>query len=97
MESRATKPTPSAPVTARSIAWSRLKEAKEGIKVTFAWWIVDAEARKNQKIKEIDYTTESNVNIVHGHLSLPQDWPRENTKLRFTSTAISTRQSFTVD
>jgi len=52
-----------------------LKESKAGTQMKFAWWIVDAEGTKNQKIKEIDYTTRPLENIVHGHLSLPQDWP----------------------
>jgi len=52
-----------------------LKEAKAGTKMKFAWWIVDAEGSKNQRIKEIDYTTRPLENVVHGHLSLPQDWP----------------------
>jgi len=52
-----------------------LKQAKAGTKMKFSWWIVDAEGSKNQRIKEIDYTTKPLENIVHGHLSLPQDWP----------------------
>jgi hypothetical protein len=52
-----------------------LKQAKAGTKMKFAWWIVDAEGSKNQKIKEIDYSTKPLENIVHGHLTLPQDWP----------------------
>jgi hypothetical protein len=52
-----------------------LKEAKAGTQMKFAWWIVDAEGSKNQKIKEIDYTTRPLENIVHGHLTLPQNWP----------------------
>jgi hypothetical protein len=53
----------------------KLKEAKRGTKMKFSWWIVDADGSKNQKIKDIDYTTRTLENIVHGHLSLPQDWP----------------------
>ena len=52
-----------------------LKEAKSGTQMKFGWWIVDADGSKNQKIKEIDYKTRALENIVHGHLSLPQDWP----------------------
>ena len=52
-----------------------LKEAKAGTQMKFAWWIVDSEGSKNQKIKEIDYTTRPLENVVHGHLTLPQDWP----------------------
>ena len=53
----------------------KLKEAKRGTAMKFSWWIVDADGSKNQKIKDIDYTTRTLENIVHGHLSLPQDWP----------------------
>ena len=52
-----------------------LKQAKSGTQMKFAWWIVDADGSQNQKIKEIDYKTRALENIVHGHLSLPQDWP----------------------
>ena len=52
-----------------------LKQAKAGTAMKFSWWIVDAEGSKNQKIKEIDYTTKPLENIVHGHLTLPQNWP----------------------
>ena len=52
-----------------------MKQAKAGTQMKFSWWIVDAEGSKNQKIKEIDYTTKPLENIVHGHLSLPQNWP----------------------
>ena len=52
-----------------------LKEAKSGTQMKFAWWIVDADGSQNQKIKEIDYRTRALENVVHGHLTLPQDWP----------------------
>jgi hypothetical protein len=52
-----------------------LKDPKEGIKVTFVWWIVDAGGTKNEKLKELTYTTESNVSVVHGNLSSTRDWP----------------------
>lgn len=52
-----------------------LKVAKAGTQMKFAWWIVDAEGSKNQKIKEIDYSTRPLENVVHGHLTLPQNWP----------------------
>jgi len=41
----------------------------------FSWFIVDADGSQNEKIKDIDYTTRALENIVHGHLTLPQDWP----------------------
>jgi uncharacterized protein YfaS (alpha-2-macroglobulin family) len=52
-----------------------LKQPKAGTQMKFAWWIVDADGSKNQKIKEIDYTTKPLENIVHGHLTLPSNWP----------------------
>lgn len=52
-----------------------LKQSKSGTAMRFSWWIVDADGSKNQKIKDIDYTTRALENIVHGHLTLPQDWP----------------------
>lgn len=53
-----------------------LNDSKSGTKMKFAWWIVDAEGTKNEKIKEIDYTTGALENVVHGHLTLPRDWPK---------------------
>jgi hypothetical protein len=52
-----------------------LKTAKSGTQMKFSWWIVDADGTKNQKIKDIDYSTRALENVVHGHLTLPQDWP----------------------
>jgi hypothetical protein len=54
---------------------AKLAEAKAGTKMKFSWFIVDAGGSKNEKIKDIDYTTRAIENIVHGHLTLPQDWP----------------------
>ena len=54
---------------------AKLNSPKEGIKIKFAWWIVDAGGTKNEKIKEIDYTTSADDNVVHGHLTVPRDWP----------------------
>jgi hypothetical protein len=52
-----------------------LKEAKSGTQMKFAWWVVDADGSQNQKIKEIDYKTRALENVIHAHLTLPQDWP----------------------
>jgi hypothetical protein len=52
-----------------------LAEAKAGTTMKFSWFIVDAGGSKNEKIKDIDYTTGALENIVHGHLTLPKDWP----------------------
>jgi len=52
-----------------------LKAAKSGTKMRFSWWIVDADGTKNQKIKDIEYSTREREDTVHAHLTLPQDWP----------------------
>ena len=52
-----------------------LKTAKSGTQMKFSWWLVDADGTQNRKIKDIDYKTRALENIVHGHLTLPQDWP----------------------
>lgn len=59
-----------------------LKEAKSGTQMKFAWWIVDADNSQNQKLKEIDYQTRALENVVHGHLTLPQDWPAGKYKVQ---------------
>jgi len=52
-----------------------LKDPKEGTKVTFVWWAVDAGSHKDEKLKELDYTTESdNVKVVYGNLSNSGEW-----------------------
>jgi hypothetical protein len=60
----------------------KLKEAKKGQQMRFSWWIVDADGSQNQKIKDIDYTTRTLENVVHGHLTLPQDWPQGKYKVQ---------------
>ncbi|MEP6569955.1 MAG: hypothetical protein ABJC10_09290 [Acidobacteriota bacterium] len=52
-----------------------LKEAKAGTQMKFSWWIVDAAGSKDEKIKDIDYTTGPRESLIHGHLTLPKDWP----------------------
>jgi hypothetical protein len=54
---------------------AKLADAKAGTQMRFSWFIVDADGSKNEKIKDIDYTTRALENVVHGHLTLPQDWP----------------------
>ena len=60
----------------------KLGDAKSGTKMNFAWYVVDAEGAKNEKIKEVDYTTKALENVVHAHLSLPQDWPAGKYKVQ---------------
>lgn len=52
-----------------------LNEIKAGTKVKFSWYAVDVGGDKNKLIKELEYTTGSLENIVHAHLTFPQDWP----------------------
>jgi len=59
-----------------------LKEAKSGTEMKFSWWIVDADGTQDKKIKDIDYTTKALENVIHGHLTLPQDWPKGKYKVQ---------------
>lgn len=59
----------------------KLNEAKGGTKLKFSWWIIDADGTRNEKIKDIEYTTRALENIVHAHLELPQDWPKGKYKV----------------
>jgi hypothetical protein len=52
-----------------------LNKAKKGTEVRFIWKAVDVEGSRDEEIKTIDYTTNSFENKVHGHLTLPRDWP----------------------
>ena len=63
-------------------AVATLREAKAGTQMKFAWWIVDVEGTKNKKIQEIDYKTGPLENVVHGHLTYPQDWPSGKYKVQ---------------
>jgi hypothetical protein len=58
-----------------------LKEAKTGTQMKFSWWLVDAEGTQNKRLKDIDYTTGALENVIHGHLTLPQDWPKGKYKV----------------
>lgn len=59
-----------------------LKESKAGTGMKFSWWIVDADGTQNKKIKDIDYSTKTLENVIHGHLTLPQDWPKGKYKVQ---------------
>lgn len=61
---------------------TKLKNAKSGTQMRFVWWIVDADNTQNQKIKEIEYRTRALENVVHGHLTVPQDWPAGKYKVQ---------------
>jgi|SRR5688572_533163 len=55
---------------------AKLRNPREGLKIKFVWSIVDAGGTKDEKIKEIDYTTGPNDKTVHGHLTVQRDWPK---------------------
>jgi len=75
-----------------------LKEPKEGTKVTFLWWVVDAGGIKNQMLKELDYTTEADVKVVHGNLSSSRDWQSGKYKVETQINGVSARTvNFTVE
>ena len=58
-------------------AIARLSDAKAGTNVTFTWYGVDvAGHEKNSKVKDVEYTTQPNENIVNAHLTAPEDWPK---------------------
>lgn len=79
-------------------AVARLKESKSGTKLKFSWWIVDADGAKNEKIKDIDYTTRSLENVVHGHLTLPRDWPKGRYKVEvYVDGNVDRTTEFTVE
>ena len=71
-----------------------LKEAKSGTQMKFSWWIVDADGTQNQKIKEIDYKTRALENVVHGHLTLPQDWPAGKYKVEVSINGAPDKTAF---
>ena len=52
-----------------------LNKAKKGTEVRFIWKAAEVEGSRDEEIKTIDYTTNSFENKVHGHLTLPRDWP----------------------
>ena len=53
-----------------------LNKAKAGTAVKFVWIMADVGGSKNEQIKSIDYTTQGKEDDVHGHLTLPRDWPK---------------------
>jgi hypothetical protein len=53
---------------------TKLKDARSGTKMRFSCFAVDAKGAKNEKLKDIDYTTRTLENVVHGHLTAPGEW-----------------------
>ena len=52
-----------------------LNKAKKDTAVQFIWKAEDVSGSRDEEIKTIDYSTKSFENKVHGHLTLPRDWP----------------------
>ena len=57
-----------------------LAEPNANTKIRYSWWVVEAEGEnnekvQNEKIEDVDYTTKPDDRIVHGHLTVPDDWP----------------------
>lgn len=64
-------------------AVAELTEGKANTPVKLVWYAVDvAGEEKNSKIKDIVVTTDKDEqNIVSGHLTFPQDWPKGKYKV----------------
>ena len=58
-----------------------MNRAVPGTAVKFVWKTVRVADSQNEVIKTIDYTTNAGENQVHGHLTLPRDWPRGTYKI----------------
>lgn len=64
----------------------------------FSWWLMDADGTQNEKIKDVDYTTKALENIVHGHLTRPQDWPQGKYKVEvYVNDSLDKTIPFDVD
>ena len=55
---------------------AKLGEGKDGTKITFSWWAVEVGDTKNEKLKDLDYVTKGAENVVHAHLTKPDDWAK---------------------
>lgn len=75
-----------------------LKDSKSGTAMRFSWWIVDADGTTNRKIKDIDYSTRAMENIIHGHLTAPNDWPKGKFKVQvYVNGDLDKTAFYTVD
>ncbi len=52
-----------------------LATSTPGAKIKYSWWVVESESARNEKIEDFEYTTRPEDRVVHGHLTMPQDWP----------------------
>ena len=54
---------------------AELKAPKAGTPIRFTWWIVESQGAKDEKLEETDYTIKPGEEVVHGQITLPNDWP----------------------
>jgi hypothetical protein len=54
---------------------TKLNNPKPGTNMKFTWWVVEAAGAQNEKIRDIDFSTRALEDVVHGHLTPPNDWP----------------------
>jgi hypothetical protein len=55
---------------------AELNVAKAGTQVKFIWNTVQISGSQNEAFKTIEYATKAGELLVHGNLTLPNDWPR---------------------
>ena len=76
---------------------AKLGDAKDGTKVSFSWYAVEVGERKNEKLKELDYTTKGAENVVHAHLTRPDDWAKGKYKCVATINGADKSVEYTVE
>ena len=54
---------------------AKLSNPKPGTNMKFTWWVVEAAGAQNEKIQDIEFTTNALEDVVHGNLTPPSDWP----------------------
>jgi len=76
-----------------------LNKAKEGTKLRFVWVAQDVTGySRNDQIKEIDYTTQPDENLVHGHLTYSKDWPKGDYRVEvYINGALDKTIDYTVE
>jgi tetratricopeptide (TPR) repeat protein len=55
---------------------AELSQAKAGTQVKFIWNTVQISGSQNEAFKTVEYATKTGELLVHGNLTLPNDWPR---------------------
>jgi hypothetical protein len=76
---------------------AKLGEAKDGTKITFSWYTVDVDGSKNEKLKDLDYITKGEENIVHAGLTKADDWAKGKYKCVATINGAEKTTEYTVE